>query len=225
MKQTIRLTIEEYLWRYRYAITTMACVLTVIGVLVTITLSVQGRKAAATSTKIQAGIAEEIIRFHVLANSDSDADQDLKMTVKENVVAYMSELLADAQSIDETRACIKAHLSDIEEYAAKVISENGYEYAVTAELTTCYFPMKSYGDCTFPAGDYEALRVCIGKAAGKNWWCVLYPNLCFIDSIHAVVPEEQKEELKNILTEEEYNSLLGWKDHEYKVTTKWFGNK
>jgi len=83
--------------------------------------------------------------------------------------------------------------------------------------------MKSYGDITFPAGEYEALRVCIGKAVGRNWWCVIFPNLCFIDSIHAVVPQEQKEELKNVLTEDEYDSLFSWKDSgDVRITMKVF---
>ena len=171
---------------------------------------------------IQEGIAGEIIRFHVIANSDSQEDQDLKLLVKDQIVKYMEPILKDAGDISETRVRIQDHLGEIEEKATEVIKSQGYDYPVEAGLTKCYFPIKTYGDCTFPAGEYEALRVCIGEAQGKNWWCVLYPNLCFIDSIHAVVPEEQKEELKNVLTEEEYDSLFDWRTSDFEIKTKWF---
>lgn len=171
---------------------------------------------------IQEGIAGEIIRFHVIANSDSQEDQDLKLMVKDEIVKYMEPILRDAGDISETRIRIQDHLGEIEEKAAEVIKGQGYDYQAEAGLTKCYFPIKTYGDCTFPAGEYEALRVCIGEAQGKNWWCVLYPNLCFIDSIHAVVPEEQKEELKNVLTEEEYDSLFDWRTSDFEIKTKWF---
>ena len=88
-----------------------------------------------------------------------------------------------------------------------------------------YFPMKSYGDITFPAGYYDALRVTIGRAEGKNWWCVLFPNLCFVDVVHGVVPEESKQQLENILTEEEYESLFQWDKSPYRIRFRfldWF---
>ena len=223
MGRIIRDQVKEILWQYRRFVTALACIITAIGVVAAITLTVKGGSLQ-TGAGIQQGIAGEIIRFHVLANSDSDADQALKMQVKEEVVAYMSEILDEAENIGQTRALISQNLGQIEELSGQIIEREGYRYSVSAELTECYFPMKSYGDCTFPAGEYEALRVCIGEAEGQNWWCVLYPNLCFIDSIHAVVPEEQKEELKNVLTEEEFCSLFDWKKSEYKITTKWFGN-
>lgn len=224
MRRTIRDQVKEMLWQYRRFVTAFACIITAIGVVAVIILTAKGGSLQ-TGAGIQQGIAGEIIRFHVLANSDSDADQTLKMQVKEEVVAYMSEVLEQAEDLDQTRELINQNLGKIEELAKQTIEWEGYDYTVSAKLTECYFPMKSYGDCTFPAGEYEALRVCIGEAEGQNWWCVLYPNLCFIDSIHAVVPEEQKEELKNVLTEEEFSSLFDWKKSEYKITTKWFGNK
>jgi len=98
-----------------------------------------------------------------------------------------------------------------------VIQEEGYDYPVIAEVTTCDFPDKTYGDITFPSGRYEALRIEIGEANGQNWWCVLYPNLCFIDAVHAVVPEEGKKDLKKVLQEDTYEMVtatsrfkIGW---------------
>lgn len=171
---------------------------------------------------LQQGIAEEILRFHVIANSDTQEDQELKLKVKEAVVKEMKGLLADVQEIQETIQRVDSHLEDLENIAAQVVEADGYDYEVNAKLVKCYFPIKTYGDCTFPAGIYQALRICIGKAEGKNWWCVLYPNLCFVDSIHGIVPEEQKRELQQVLTEEEYDSLFDWKEKEFKITTKWF---
>ena len=156
---------------------------------------------------MQQNLSEEIFRFHVLANSDSDEDQSLKIAVKDHVVAYMRSRIPDAGSMSETKQWAKKHLSDIETEAGKVIREKGYDYKVNAEVRKCEFPDKTYGDLTFPAGVYEALRITIGNGRGQNWWCVLYPNLCFLDSVHAVVPEEGKEKLKKELTVDEYEML------------------
>lgn len=174
---------------------------------------------------IQQGIADEIVRFHVLANSDGEEDQALKLKVKDRIVGYAKVLLAGADNVEETKERIVRNLSAIQKEAEKEVRKWGYSYPVTAKLETCYFPMKSYGDCTFPAGNYDALRICIGKARGHNWWCVLYPNLCFVDSLHAVVPEKEKQELQNVLTEEEYDSLFDWQEDEYRVKSgiwEWF---
>ena len=109
----------------------------------------------------------------------------------------------------------KSHLNDIEMVAEEEIEKAGSDYEVRAEVTNCAFPQKVYGDVTFPAGYYDALRIEIGEAEGQNWWCVLYPNLCFMDSVRAVVPEEGKEQLKEVLTEEEYEEIT-------EVKIKWF---
>lgn len=199
---------------------TVCGLLTLLGIGAVIGLMWHARTAQAAG--IQEGIASEIIRFHVLANSDREEDQTLKLEVKTQVVYYMKELLHSTETIEDTRQVIQNSLGEIQGKAEEVIREQGYDYGVTAELEKCYFPIKTYGDCTFPAGEYEALRIRIGEAKGKNWWCVLFPNLCFLDSIHAVVPEREKQELKNVLTEEEYESLFSWKDSKVKVTTKWF---
>ena len=170
-----------------------------------------------TADQIQQGIAKEILRFHVLPNSDSEEDQRLKLAVKDRLVDYMKELLDGAEDVTETKECIAENQEKIRFEAEQEIQKQGYAYAVSVRLEKCYFPMKTYGDCTFPAGTYEALRVCIGKAKGRNWWCVLYPSLCFADSVNAIVPDEKKQELKNILTEEEYNSLFDWREDDYQI--------
>ena len=156
----------------------------------------------------QRAIAKEIIRLHVLANSDSDEDQKLKMKVKDDVVEYLREAMREVENVEQARAVIESRLAKVEQVAVERMEREGYHYTATATLGESYFPVKEYGEMTFPAGNYEALRVELGKSEGHNWWCVMYPGLCFIDSTYQVVPEESKEKLKNSLTEEEYNSLL-----------------
>lgn len=165
--------------------------------------------------EIQRGLAEEVFRFHVLANSDSAADQKLKMQVKEAVISYMKEELPDSENAEETKKWAKSHLDEIKAVAEAEIEKAGSDYEVKAEVTNCAFPQKVYGDVTFPAGYYDALRIEIGEAEGQNWWCVLYPNLCFMDSVRAVVPDEGKEQLKEVLTEEEYEEIT-------EVKIEWF---
>lgn len=156
----------------------------------------------------QQDIAEEILRLHVVANSDSEEDQALKMEVKESIVTYLRGIMGDAKSVEEARLEIQKRLPEIEDLAREKMKMEGYDYEADAVLGKCYFPVKEYGDMTFPAGEYEALKVNLGKSAGKNWWCVMYPTLCFVDSTYQIVPETSKEKLKENLTEEEYNSLL-----------------
>jgi len=182
-----------------------------------ISLVVTGIMVNAKQSQLQEDLAKEVFRFHVLANSDSDEDQALKMQVKEAVIAYMKEEIPDSDSVETTKEWARNHLDAIVNLAKAVIREEGYDYPVIAEVTTCDFPDKTYGDITFPSGRYEALRIEIGEANGQNWWCVLYPNLCFIDAVHAVVPEDGKKDLKKVLQEDTYEMVtatsrfkIGW---------------
>lgn len=166
---------------------------------------------------MQADLAKEVFRFHVLANSDSKEDQALKMQVKEAVLAYMKQELPESDHVETTKKWARANTDKIVQLAEQVIQEEGYSYSAMAEVTTCEFPEKTYGDITFPSGEYEALRIEIGEAKGQNWWCVLYPNLCFMDAVHAVVPEQGKKDLKKVLEEDTYEMVtattrfrIGW---------------
>lgn len=190
---------------------TCAMVGVLIGILIT------GLIVNAKRSEMQGELAEQVFRFHVLANSDSEEDQALKMKVKKAIIAYMKQELPQSDSVETTKKWARENLVQIEQVAAEIIAEEGYEYSVKAEVTTCDFPDKTYGDITFPAGEYEALRIEIGQAKGQNWWCVLYPNLCFIDAVHAVVPEKGKNELKEVLEEDTYEMVttttrfkIGW---------------
>lgn len=171
---------------------------------------------ATDGQQMQRDIAEQVIRLHVVANSDSEEDQKLKLEVKEQIVELLREELREDTSVAMAQQTLRSHLNEVEKTARAYIQEKGYDYEVEARLVTCYFPVKQYGDMTFPAGEYKALKVNIGKHQGRNWWCVMYPTLCFVDSTYQVVPEESKEKLKENLTEEEYESLLtGGEDVEF----------
>lgn len=157
---------------------------------------------------LQENIASKIIRFHVIANSDSNEDQELKLKVKDSVIEYTKTLLKDSGSLDETYSLIKDNENKIIEIARETIKENGYDYDISLDYENCYFPAKTYGDITFPPGNYNAFKINIGKSEGKNWWCVLYPPLCFVDAIHAVVPEDSKKQLEDILGYHDYKALI-----------------
>ncbi len=120
---------------------------------------------------------------------------------------YLEPLLSDSQSLDESRVILNENHDTIVDIAMQVIASEGYNYQVDAYFEQSYFPMKSYGDITLPPGEYEAYRIDIGENAGKNWWCVLYPPLCFIDATHGELPESSKNQLKNMLSEESYDSI------------------
>ena len=167
---------------------------------------------------LQRGIANELIRFHVRANSDSFEDQELKLLVKTSVVTYIQPLLSESTSLDMSRQILTSHIDDIDEVARQTLANHGSDYDVNVYFEESYFPMKTYGDVTLPPGKYEAFRIDIGKSEGKNWWCVLYPPLCFIDAAHGELPDESKEELRNILTQDEYNAVT---DTDYKVQFKY----
>ncbi len=177
----------------------------------TIMLVIAGGRLYSDSEErqLQKGIASNIIRFHVRAESDSKEDQWLKLQVKEAVLAYISPVLSKSQSVDESRQLLYNESENIRNVAAATLRSLGDESDVNVYFENCYFPMKTYGDMTFPPGEYEAFRVDIGDAQGKNWWCVLYPPLCFVDAVYGEVPEESKEELKGVLTEEEYSMVSG----------------
>lgn len=159
--------------------------------------------------EIQQGIAGEVFRLHVIANSDTEKDQELKLKVKTRIVEYLKEILGEDAGLEETKEAVLTHLTEIEQEAENFIEEQGFDYPVEAVVEKTYFPEKTYGDCTFPAGEYEALKVKIGSAKGQNWWCVLYPSLCFLDDTYGIVTEEKKEDLKEVLTAEEFQEILG----------------
>lgn len=175
-------------------------------------------------SEIQEGIAQKIIRFHVRANSDRKEDQELKLLVRDAVCEYLEEKLKNSESLDETRDILSKNSERIKEIAQDVIASEGKSYSVNVYFEEAYFPLKTYGDMTFPPGEYEAFRIDIGEAVGNNWWCVMYPPLCFVDSTYAIVPDETKEDFKEILTTKEYDAITirNAKQEDIEFAFKWF---
>lgn len=144
-------------------------------------------------------IVNKIIRFHVIANSDSEEDQNLKLKVRDRVIEYVSDQLEEYKDLNEARDFIIENKSTVEKIAEDVIKENGYSYNVTSMLSKENFPDKVYGDLVFPQGEYEAYRILIGNAEGQNWWCVMFPPLCFVDETKEAVDSDN---IKEKITEE-----------------------
>ena len=125
---------------------------------------------------------EGIIRFHVIANSDSDEDQNLKFKVRNRVLAKVQNALEGSSSASRTRAYIEENLEEIEACALQCVRAEGYDYNVKARIGVTAIPAKQYDDVYFPAGSYEALTITIGEGKGQNWWCVVFPPLCLVDA-------------------------------------------
>ena len=152
-------------------------------------------------------IADSVFRLHVIANSDSEEDQALKYKVRDALIEYMNSLCANISSKEDAINISKAHTQDFKAIAESVISENGYSYPVNVEIGNFSFPTKIYGDVSLPSGMYDALRVKIGSASGQNWWCVMFPPLCFVDVSSGIVPDESKNTLKDSMNNEDYNLI------------------
>lgn len=137
-------------------------------------------------------LTHEVLRLHILANSDTDKDQELKLLVRDEITAQCGWLFENAGTLEEAQQIASENIELFKETAEKVIRENGESYEVTVRLCPVYFNTRYYGQVTMPAGKYTALQIEIGKAEGQNWWCVLFPSLCIGTSAKC---EEFKEEL------------------------------
>lgn len=165
-------------------------------------------KTKVSGDSVQKDIASKIIRFHVIANSDSKSDQALKLKVRDKVLEYMQPKLKSSKSIDESREIIRKSNNEIITIAEDVIKENGYNYMVKTTLSNENFPIKTYGNITLPQGKYEAYRIIIGNGEGQNWWCVMFPPLCFIDITKGEVSyKETEKDMKKVLSPEEYKMI------------------
>ncbi len=149
-------------------------------------------------------LQKNIFRLHVIANSNSQEDQNLKYKVRDSLISYMETLCSNCNSKQEVIEIVSKNLDNFTNIANQTIHDNGLSYTANVEIGNFMFPTKSYADISFPAGYYDALRVKIGDANGQNWWCVLYPSLCFIDVTSGIVPDDSKNILEENLTNEEY---------------------
>lgn len=168
----------------------------------------------------QKNISNKIIRFHVLANSDSIEDQSLKLKVKDEIIKYMMPKLDKSNSINESRKILKENDKEIKKIAENIINKNGYKYSVNTYLGQERFPIKTYGNITLPQGQYEAYKIVIGNGQGQNWWCVMFPPLCFVDVTKGEVStKETEQKMKKVLKEEELKSINNSKNS-YEIKFK-----
>lgn len=149
-------------------------------------------------------ISNSVLRLHIVANSNSAADQKLKLDIRDRILSEASHLFVNVGSAEAALQIAEENLPEILKIANSEIKNQGFDYSATAKTGEFAFPTKAYGDITLPSGRYKALRLELGSAAGENWWCVMYPPLCFADGI-LVAPDTAKEALKNSLTDDEYS--------------------
>jgi len=134
-------------------------------------------------------IPQESIRLRILADSDAPADQILKRRIRDAVIESMNTWVSGPQTLAEARETVRSHLPELELLVGRMVKEAGFDYSYNVELGVVPFPTKVYGDRVYPAGDYEALRITLGSGLGQNWWCVLFPPLCFVDVAAGEAPE------------------------------------
>ena len=177
-------------------------ILSLIVVISTMTVSISGEvnKISTASEDYK----NKLIRFHVIANSDSDEDQNLKLKVRDAVIDYLQPKLELSSSIEESETIIKSEYKELENISKNIVLENGYKYDISVGIDYSTFPTKQYSNVVLPAGEYKALRIIIGEGKGKNWWCVMFPPLCFVDEQSSIIDTDTDKKLREVLTEEEY---------------------
>ena len=157
-------------------------------------------------------ISKETFRLHILANSDTENDQALKIKVRDKVLEYTEELFNNAKSKNEAEKVIAENIQAVNDVAYNEILNNGFTYPVKTEITNMYFTTRYYDNYTLPSGMYDALRVTIGEGKGRNWWCVMYPTIC-------VSPvEEQEEKAKEVFDDKQYDIVTNTKfQYKFKI--------
>lgn len=159
------------------------------------------------ASSVSSDIADNVFRLHIIANSDTDEDQNLKLIVRDNILNYMKEIASSVSSKEEAVEIITSHLDDFYNIAIDTIRNAGYDYDVNLSVGQFDFPTKEYGDISLPAGIYDALRIEIGEAQGHNWWCVMFPTLCFVDVSSGSLDEGSKGVLEDTLSDEEFSLI------------------
>ena len=176
--------------------------------------------AVSYAQAVSSDIADSVFRLHVIANSDSDEDQNLKYIVRDNLLSYMNSICSNCKSKQEAISIVENNKNEFEKIAIQTIKEQGFSYNVKINIGNFNFPTKNYGDISLPSGNYDALRVEIGEAKGQNWWCVMFPPLCFVDISSGVVPDDSKELMENNLSEEEFALVSDKTDSEIQFKFK-----
>ncbi len=168
---------------------------------------------------IHENIANNVIRLHIIANSDSEIDQNLKLKVRDSVLAYMQD--NNFSNLTEAYNSTKLSLDTLKKIAQETLIENNCFENVNVSLGDSYFPTKHYGRLSFPAGMYTALKITIGNGDGHNWWCVMYPTLCFSDEV--CEDSEAMQNLETTLEKDSFEVISGKCNFKFKIVD-WFSN-
>ena len=190
----------------------------ILGVVLTVLCTITGFAGQCET------ISDQVLRLHVLANSDSQEDQELKLKVRDRVLECSAHMLDGAQNRAQAEALTEQNLQEIQQAAQEEVYRQGYDYPVRVELTNMHFNTRVYETVTLPAGEYDALRVSIGEAKGHNWWCVMFPPMC-------LPAAEQSKELEDVLDPAQMEIVEGGSQYEVKLKTievledikSWFG--
>lgn len=158
---------------------------------------------------ISQDLSNNFFRLHIIANSDSTEDQNLKLKIRDNIIDYMNTLSYDGLSKESAIELTQTNLLEFQKIAESTISNSGYNYPVKLSIGNFYFPTKYYGNISLPAGYYDALKIEVGNASGQNWWCSLFPPLCFVDISSGVIDDTTENDLKNSLSDEEFAIITG----------------
>lgn len=160
------------------------------------------------SEAIPEDISAKLLRFHVIANSDSPDDQALKLEIRDRILNEIGPKLESSKTKEEAMSIIKGCIPSIKMIAEDEIKSDGKNYGVSVSLGRSSFPAKSYSGIVLPAGVYDALKITLGQGGGKNWWCVMFPPLCFVDISHSLTSDEAERRMKAVLSDDEYDSIL-----------------
>ena len=178
--------------------------LSLIFSLITIFIFISARSYSKNMFK---NISNNFLRLHVVANSDSTEDQILKYKIRDAVIDYMKPYFSNINTKKDALEILNSQKNNITNLAKKIATDNGYTYPVTVFIGNFYFPTKEYSEIILPEGYYDALKIELGDAKGQNWWCVMFPSLCFIDISSGIVNDEAKENLEENLDNESYNLI------------------
>lgn len=156
------------------------------------------------ASTISNNLSENFFRLHIIANSNSNTDQDLKLKIRDNIIIYMKEITQNISTKQEAINICRNHLDNFKQIALDTIKKEGFDYNVSLNIGEYNFPTKHYGNISLPAGSYDALKIEIGNAAGENWWCSLFPPLCFVDMSSGMIDDNSKKILNENLSEEDF---------------------
>lgn len=192
-------------------LTAFTCLRNIVAVLLiflSVLLLLPDRYFGSETTAPSLSLENRILRLHILAAGNDTASQEIKLHVRDAILAHLQTAIADVSTARDAEAVLSPLLPEIISVANRTLEEYGVSYSARAEITTEFFPIKQYGSLLLPPGEYRALRIVLGEGAGKNWWCMLYPSLCFTEGITATISEDEKDELQGFLTEEDFDLLF-----------------